>query len=104
LRHSLGINLADFGFGFLEKLHEPIFLVHRLGKIVRMNEAGRKLLRIVRQNSGEVESFINDRLLVLFKNAEAEKNYERIPIGNKGHQVVARNLQGSDYILVEVIK
>ena len=104
MRYSLGINLADFGFGFLEKLHEPIFLVHRIGKIVQMNEAGRKLLKIAKRNSSEVESFINNRLLHLFQGPENQKNYERIPIGSKGHQLVARNLRGSDFILVEVVK
>ena len=104
MRYNLGVNLADFGFGFLEKLHEPIFLVHRLGKIVRVNEAGRKLLSIAKRNSFEVENFISSRLLHLFQGSETQKNYERIPFGNKGHQLVARNLQGSDFILVEVVR
>ena len=102
--NNLGVNLADFGFGFLEKLHEPIFLVHRLGKIVRMNEAGRKLLGIAKRNSFEVESFIGKFLVPLFQGPQSKKNYERIAIGNNGHQLVARNLEGSDFILVEVVK
>jgi hypothetical protein len=104
MKYSLGVNLADFGFGFLEGLHEPIFLIHRLGKIVRMNGAGRKLLWIAKRNSFEVEEFINTRLLQLFRGTKTQKNYERIAVGNKGYQIVARNLQGSDFILVEVVR
>lgn len=104
MRYNLGVNLADFGFGFLEKVHEPIFLVHRLGKIVKMNEAGRKLLRVAKRSSTEVEKFISERLVAPFRGSENQNGYKRIQLGEKGHQIVARNLPDSDFILVEIVR
>ena len=47
MRYSVGQCLIDQGFSFYEKLHEPIFLISKLGRIVRINEAGRKFLKII---------------------------------------------------------
>jgi hypothetical protein len=69
-----------------------------------MNRAGRKLLGIAKRNSLEVEDLIKTRLLRLFRGTKIKKNYERIAIGNRGHHLVARNLQGSDFILVEIVR
>ncbi|NJM10403.1 MAG: hypothetical protein HC883_06010 [Bdellovibrionaceae bacterium] len=100
MRYSIGTNLADFGFGFLEKIHEPIFLVHRLGKITKMNEAGRKLLRIAKVNLRELDSFVSSNTLELFRSSQ--EGYRRLKLGSSDLHIIARSLRDSDYILVEV--
>ncbi len=42
MNYSVGENLAECGFRVLEKIHEPILLVNKLGCVVKINEAGRK--------------------------------------------------------------
>ena len=102
MKYSLGESLADFGFHFLEKLHEPIFLVNKLGKLVRVNEAGRKFLCVTRSPNREIESFLSKSILNLFNNRE--ESYHRLPIGGGRSQVIARSFIGSDLVLIEVKK
>ena len=58
MKYSLGEGLADFGFSFLEKVHEPIFLIKKSGLLVNINEAGRKLMRVGGITRAELESYI----------------------------------------------
>ncbi|MBX3022130.1 MAG: hypothetical protein KF799_10690 [Bdellovibrionales bacterium] len=100
MKYSLGTNLADFGFVFLEKIHQPIFLVHKLGKISKINEAGRKLIRISHVSANDLENFVKTNVLALFKSSD--DNYKRLKIKKNGLHVIARSLRDSDFILVEV--
>jgi hypothetical protein len=100
MKYSIGTNLADFGFGFLEKIHEPIFLIHRLGKITKINEAGRKLLCISKVSLCELDAFVASHILDLFKSHQ--EGYRRLKVGNNGLHLIARSLGNSDFILVEV--
>lgn len=101
MKYSIGQNLGDFGFAFLEKIHEPIFLVNRLGKITRINEAGRKLLRIARVNLYELDAFTSSNILSLFKRP-SQAGYKRLKLPGTRLQLIIRNLQDSDFMLVEV--
>ncbi len=94
--------MADFGFQFLEKLHEPIFLVDRLGKIIKVNEAGRKFLHVAQLSSFEAEKFAKAKIVSLFK--DVGEAYERLVIDKTGLQLVARSFVGSEFILIEVKK
>ena len=102
MRYGLGECLADFGFTFLEKVHEPIFLVNKLGKLVKVNEAGRKFLLVSRHTASELENFVSTVLVnaVRFKKGR----FHRMPIGKKGMQLIARTFVGSEMILIEVKK
>jgi hypothetical protein len=103
MRYSLGVNLADFGFTFFEKLHEPIFLVHRLGKITKMNEAGRKLLKIAKRSSAEIDDFVRNQVLGLFQFSGPESSTsQRLKLGSGNRRLVVTSLPGSDFVLVEV--
>ena len=102
MKYSLGESLADFGFHFLEKLHEPIFLVNRLGKLIKVNEAGRKFLYVTHNTAIELENFVTSSVINLFP--KREESYRRLSLG-KGHiQLVARSFVGSDLVLIEVKK
>lgn len=101
MRYSLGHSLADFGFNFLEKIHEPIFLIHnKLKTISKINEAGRKFLKVGHVGVKELNQFVSS----IVESFDANKNsYRRIRISD--HLIViARRLVGSDYILVEIQK
>lgn len=100
MRYSLGTNLADFGFSFFEKIHQPIFLLHRLGQVTKMNEAGRKLLRIARLNSIDLEAFARKQLVEMF--SSGNRTYKRVQVGRSGLHLIARKLKDSEFILVEV--
>jgi hypothetical protein len=98
MQYSLGEGIGDFGFAFFEKIHEPIFLFHRLGRLVRINEAGRKLLKIAHLSSTEIENFFRTKLAdpVLFS------RHSFLRFQEDGLMYIARNLIGSEFVLVEV--
>lgn len=100
MKYSVGECLADTGFTFLEKIHEPIFLVHRLRGVARMNEAGRKLLSIAKVPIAELDKFAFSCLQGLFQ--ARQEGYRRLKVGNSRLHLVARSLKNSDFILVEV--
>jgi hypothetical protein len=102
MRYSIGDGMADFGFQFLETLHEPIFLVNRIGKIIKINEAGRKFLRVAHLTSKDVEAFAKAKVVSLFNGIG--ETCERLKISEKSWQLVARSFSGSEFILVEVKK
>lgn len=100
MRCSLGNNLADFGFAFLEKIHEPIFLVNRLGKVLKINEAGRKLLKIAHIKTSDLDQFVSKALTELFK--PSKHRYKRLKVGKRGLYLVARVMGDAEFALVEV--
>lgn len=100
MKYSVGECLADYGFTFLEKLHEPIFLIHRLGKVTRMNESARKLISIAKINISELDKIITSQVQALFPSRN--ESYRRLKIGNGNLHLIARTLGNSDFILVEV--
>lgn len=100
MRYSIGTNLADFGFGFLEKIHEPIFLVNRLGEITKVNEAGRKLLYVMKMTIQDAQNFIKHSPVKFL--TPSTSDYRRIKIANRKLRLVIRNLIDSDYVLIEV--
>jgi len=101
MRYNLGEGLADFGFTFLEKIHEPIFLVNRVGKLVKMNEAARKFLKVSQRTPGELESFIKSSVMSLFKGLG--ESYHRVSLGHRLH-LIARSFESTDLVLIEVTK
>lgn len=98
MKYSVGECLADYGFAFFEKIHEPIFLVHRLGRVTRMNEAARKLLSVARIGRADLEGIFSIHFNALF--LPKQGGYGRFKLGRK--QLIARSFGNSDYILVEV--
>lgn len=101
MKYSLGESLADFGFHFLEKLHEPIFLVNKVGKLVKVNEAGRKFLCVTNLPAQQIQRFLSESILNKF--TSRDEAYQRMPIGTRS-QVIARSFVGSDLVLIEVKK
>lgn len=99
MRYSLGDSVAEGGFRLFEKIHEPIFLIHKRGRILRMNEAGRKFLFLTKLAPWE-HSLCNrfqtelDRLRTL--------PFLRFQIPGSSLQLIGSNLESSDYILVEI--
>lgn len=101
MRYSIAETVSDYGFSFYEKLHEPIFMVNRLGKIVRVNEAGRKLLKIGHLVNQDLEN----NLCVQFRDQiEKIKNssFLRMNLPSLHLQLIAQNIKNSDFFLVEV--
>lgn len=101
MKYSIGQSLGDFGFAFYEKLHAPIFLINRIGKITKLNEAGRKLLKIAKINIHELDSFATSQILNLFTRSSRE-GFKRVKIGKSRVNLIVRNLQDSDFLLIEV--
>lgn len=60
MRCSIVESLGDCGFEFLEKLHHPMFLLHRNGTIKKINEAGRKLVSIGHISKVQLEGFARE--------------------------------------------
>lgn len=100
MRYSLGQNLADFGFGFFEKLHAPILLIHRLGRVSRINEAGRKFLKIAHITQEQLEKFVRSQTSAQLQFAPQRCRRIRLPASNA--QLIVQSLKDSDYLLVEI--
>lgn len=102
MQGSLGSILADYGFNFFEKIHEPIFLVDRSGRIKRVNEAGRKLLKISSLTLFDLEAFSCLQFKKLFP--DPIDGFKRTYVGVKRRMLIARSFQDCNYILVELHK
>lgn len=101
MRYGLATHLADYGFAFLEKLHEPIFLVDRRGRIVKMNEAARKFMSISRMNPLRLD--VLEKTLGETLSKTPLKSFQRLIFGEKKRQLILRDFPDSDYLLVELI-
>jgi sensor histidine kinase regulating citrate/malate metabolism len=102
MKYGLGDSLADYGFSFLEKLHSPIFLMHKTGTIKKVNEAGRKLLHVAHISRRQFEDLITG--LVQSNTDRSEIECQRIETKNKQIKVISKRLESSDYMLVELIR
>lgn len=102
MQGSLGNIVADYGFNFFEKIHKPIFLVDRNGRIKRINEAGRKLLKIAGLKPRDLEAFSCLEFKKLFPNPV--DGFRRTFIGTKRRMLIARSFEDCNYILVELNK
>lgn len=100
MKYSVGECLADYGFTFLEKIHEPIFLIHRMGRVTRMNEAARKLLSVAKISFSDLEKISVSHLRSLF--TPKQEWYRRLKIGAGHLQLIVRTLRNSEFVLVEV--
>ena len=100
MNYTLGETLADYGFAFLEKLHSPIFLLHKNGTIKKVNEAGRKLLCIAHITGRELDKFIAEILSLGLCAQRVE--YQRYVTRRKQIKVIFKRLGSSDYLLVEL--
>ena len=90
-------------FGFFEKLHEPIFIVHRLGHIVKMNQAARRLLSFAKVGALEVENFAKFRALNLIV-SDTKRTCQRVHLGKRAYQAISRYFKGPDFVLIELTK
>jgi nitrogen-specific signal transduction histidine kinase len=102
MKYSLGDSLADYGFSFFEKLHSPIFLLHKSGTIKKINEAGRKLLSVAHITRRELEHFATTLVATAPRTRQVE--YQTYPTRQKQIRVVSKQLDSSDYLLVELIR
>jgi len=108
MKYSMGECLAEYGFNFYEKLHEPIFLVNKIGRIIKINEAGRKFMRIARLSIQEIEARLLDHLSAVSK--ELGQNTSGAPAArttlvnskNRRLHLITAILPKSDYYLLEV--
>lgn len=99
MRYEIADCLADYGFSFLEKIHEPIFLVRKSGLPVRVNEAGRKFLKVVRVGPKDLEKFLKVTVFDFFENLGT--SYRRISLGSRRH-LIARRFPGSELVMIEI--
>ncbi|MBX2995118.1 MAG: hypothetical protein KF681_09855 [Bdellovibrionaceae bacterium] len=99
MRYSLGDSVAEGGFRLFEKIHEPIFLIHKKGRIVRMNEAGRKFLTLTKLSQAE------HGLCALFQ-GELERlrtlPFVRRCLPGSNLMLIGTSYESSDYALVEI--
>lgn len=100
MRYTFGQNLAGNAFWVFEKIHEPIFLIHKLGRIIQVNEAGRKLLWVSHLELSDLERSICPLLIERLK--ESASSLTRVKGIRAGLQFIARDLLDSEYILVEI--
>jgi sensor histidine kinase regulating citrate/malate metabolism len=102
MQYALGELLADYGFSFLEQLHNPIFLLNKNGQLKKVNEAGRKLLSVAQVTKEQLDS-LAQRMLNSAKVDESVE-YLRVNTGCKQLTLVSKHLANSDYFLVEVLR
>lgn len=99
MKYSIGDCLGESGFQFYEKLHAPIFLISKIGRVIKINKAGRKLLKIAQLTAFEIESnlkyHLNNPELTLIKSTILKTRNQRL-------HLTASYLSNSDYILIEI--
>lgn len=100
MKYSIGDCLSEHGFRLYEKLHEPIFLVSKLGRIVKINESGRKLINIARLSRIELEERLSKHLIELSDLVTARNT--TIMTGTRRLHLTTSKLTDSDYFLIEV--
>lgn len=101
MRYSKGDTLADSGFSFFEKLHSPVFLIQKTGAVKKINEAGRKFLKVAHLRAEQVDAFGRSVAGAIENN---EFYHLRIDSCKKHLKVISRQFASSDYILVEIIR
>jgi hypothetical protein len=102
MKYSMGDSLADYGFQFYEKLHAPIFLLHRNGTIKKINEAGRKLLSIAHIAGKELDHLAKCLVEVNIRHNHVE--YKTYETKRKQFKVISKQLESSDYYLIELVR
>jgi hypothetical protein len=100
MKYNIGDTLADYGFSFFEKLHTPIFLIHKNGTLKKVNEAGRKLISVSRLDSSTIENFMQN----LLNPQRSPCDCQRLKTHRKQIRVMTKSLSPSDYLLVELIR
>jgi hypothetical protein len=105
---SIGESLADYGFVFYEKLHEPIFLLNRIGRVIKINEAGRKLMKIAKLSLSEIEAQTRrhvEQLHFKMPTNKLDSPLTSTTVLNSKNQKIhltTSYLPNSEYLLVEV--
>lgn len=102
MQGSLGDIMADYGFNFFEKIHGPIFLIDRCGHVRRLNEAGRKFLKIAKISALDVETFLAGQMANLFPSSMG--GLKRTYVGQSHITLIARSFKDSNLILIELQK
>lgn len=95
----MGDCLAEYGFQFYEGLHHPIFLVSKIGKILKINKAGRKLLQISHITNKEIEKIVFPLTHKMTAVPVQRAHFNSI---TSTFQLIASSK--SDYLLVEIIR
>lgn len=100
MKYSIGDCLGEYGFQFYEKLHAPIFLIHKIGRVIKINEAGRKFLKVAHLTAKEIESNLKSDI-----NDFSELTLKKMTVlrtRNQRLHLTACHLSDCDYILVEI--
>lgn len=97
---SVGDCLAENGFTFYEKLHEPIFLINKFGKIIKTNKAGRKFKCVAKINITQIENFLIKHLDDFFDFKIIKKTL--LKSNNQTLRLITTKLGKSEYFLVEI--
>lgn len=102
MQYGVGQCLAEYGFAFYENLHQPIFLVHKVGTITKMNRAARKLLKIAHFGCLDLEKSI----ILEFKNGLKlhQGSYFRMKFPELNIKIIIQILEDSEFAIVEVMR
>lgn len=90
----------DEGFQLFEKITEPILLIHKFNKVLRANEAGRKLLSLTKIS----QEFVHDALKRAEESDGQISKRWTIPTRSRSVHVVVRQTINSEYYLVEIFR
>ncbi len=100
MQYSIGDCLGEYGFQFYEFLNEPIFLISKIGKLVKANKAGRKLMAISQFSVSEMENKLSTRVGACSEIIINKTTLLRTK--TKSLHLKASILRHSDYILLEI--
>ena len=102
MKYGLGETLADYGFSFLEQLHSPIFLLHINGSVKKINEAGRKLIKVGHVSTDQIRAL--SQIIIHSPNGNGSGDCLRYNTRNKCIKVISKRLGSSEYLLVEMMR
>ena len=92
MRYSLEETIGEQAFIYLDKVHSPIFLVHKSGMIKKINRAGWKLLSLAHISIENIEAMIRTN-----KMPKVQTKKSRL-------KIFATTISKSDYTLIEIMR
>ncbi len=94
MKYSIGKCLAENGFRFYEELLYPTLLINTSGKLIKINEAGRKLMSITKVSISLVENIFQK---VVISEKPHFIRFSASTINESRLHIVLRKLSDSDF-------
>lgn len=92
MRYSLEETVGEQAFIYLDKVHSPIFMIHKSGSIKKLNRAAKKFLSYAHISLQQIEDYIR------------VSKIPTITTRKNRLKVFKSSLRHTDYVLIEIVR